>query len=284
MDDRKLKAFIRLVRLPYWLIEGLLCMLFMITFQRGFYKPVLMSLAVLTVAFIGAGGAAINDYFDRESDAVTHPDRPIPSHQISPTNAVQFAASTYIAGLLVSFAINPLAFEIAALTIVLFILYPRVFKRYVGFLSNLVMGFLGATIPLFAEAVVFQTISVASLSFVGMIAGGAIGLNVLKDVLTLDGDLKIGYPTLAIKRGIRFAAVVGALFLLFSVLASPLPYLVGIVSIVYLIPVTVWGCIVVYSALSLLKNPNAQNVNKRIRMFTTSAVVYPIALIANAVL
>ncbi|MGB8310628.1 MAG: UbiA family prenyltransferase [Halobacteriota archaeon] len=284
MDDRKLKAFIRLVRLPYWLIEGLLCMLFMITFQRGFYKPVLMSLAVLTVAFIGAGGAAINDYFDRESDAVTHPDRPIPSHQISPSNAVQFAASTYIAGLLVSFAINPLAFEIAALTIVLFILYPRVFKRYVGFLSNLVMGFLGATIPLFAEAVVFQTISVASLSFVGMIAGGAIGLNVLKDVLTLDGDLKIGYPTLAIKRGIRFAAVVGALFLLFSVLASPLPYLVGIVSIVYLIPVTVWGCIVVYSALSLLKNPNAQNVNKRIRMFTTSAVVYPIALIANAVL
>ena len=112
MDDGKLKAFIRLVRLPYWLIEGLLCVLFMITFQRGFYKPVLMSLAVLTVAFIGAGGAAINDYFDRESDAVTHPDRPIPSHQISPTNAVQFAASTYIAGLLVSFAINPLAFEI----------------------------------------------------------------------------------------------------------------------------------------------------------------------------
>ena len=167
----KLKAFIRLVRLPYWLIEGLLCVLFMITFQRGFYKPVLMSLAVLTVAFIGAGGAAINDYFDRESDAVTHPDRPIPSHQISPTNAVQFAASTYIAGLLVSFAINRLAFEITALTIVLFILYPRVFKRYVGFLSNLVMGFLGATIPLFAEAVVFQTISVASLSFVGMIAG-----------------------------------------------------------------------------------------------------------------
>lgn len=284
MDDGKLKAFIRLVRLPYWLIEGLLCVLFMITFQRGFYKPVLMSLAVLTVAFIGAGGAAINDYFDRESDAITHPDRPIPSHQISPTNAVQFSALTYIAGLSVSFVINPLAFGIVALTTVLFILYPRVFKRYLGFLSNLVMGFLGATIPLFAEAVVFQTISVASLSFVGMIAGGAIGLNVLKDVLTLDGDLKIGYPTLAIKRGIRFAAVVGALFLLFSVLASPLPYLVGIVSIVYLIPVTVWGCIVVYSALSLLKNPNAQNVNKRIRMFTTSAVVYPIALIANAVL
>ena len=280
----ELKAFIRLIRLPYWLIEGLLCVLFMITFQRGFYKPVLMSLAVLTVACIGAGGAAVNDYFDRESDAITHPYRPIPSRQISPTNAAQFSALTFITGLLVSFLINPLAFEIATLTTILFILYPRVFKRYEGFLSNLVMGFLGTTIPLFAEAVVFQIISIASLSFVGMIAGGAIGLNVLKDVLTLDGDLKIGYPTLAIKRGIRSAAIVGALFLLFSVLASPLPYLVGIVSIVYLIPVTVWGGIVVYSALSLLKNPNAQNVDKRIKMFTTSAVVYPIALIANVVL
>jgi len=46
---------------------------------------------------------------------------------------------------------------------------------------------------------------------------------------------------------------------------------------VYLIPITVRGCIVAYSALSLLKNPNAQNVNKRIRIFKTSAVVYPIS-------
>ena len=283
MDVRRLRAFIRLVRLPYWLIEGLLCVLFMITFQRGFYKPFLMGLAVLTVAFIGAGGAAVNDYFDRDSDAITHPDRPIPSNQISPTSALQFSALTFLAGLGVSIAINPLALGIAGLNTMLFTLYPRFLKRFSGFLSNLVVGFLGASIALFAEAVVFQTISIASLSFVGMIAGGGIGLNVLKDVLTLDGDLKVGYSTLAAKRGISIAATVGALFLLFSVFASPLPYLVGVVSVVYLFPVAVWGCIVVYSAVSLLRKRDAQNVKKRLKMFTTSAIVYPIALILNAV-
>jgi geranylgeranylglycerol-phosphate geranylgeranyltransferase len=283
MHIRRLRAFITLVRFPYWLIEGLLCLLFMITFQRGFYKPFLMGLAVVTVAFIGAGGAAVNDYFDRDSDAKTHPDRPIPSNQISPTSALQFSAVTFLAGLGVSAAINPLALGIAGLNTMLFTLYPRFLKRLSGFLSNLIMGFLGASIALFAEAVVFQTISVASLSFVGMIAGGAIGLNVLKDVLTLDGDSKVGYPTLAAKRGISIAATVGALFLLFSVFMSPLPYLVGVVSVVYLFPVVVWGCIVVYAAVSLLRKRDAQNVKKRLKMFTTSAIVYPIALILNAV-
>ena len=56
-------------------------------------------------------------------------------------------------------------------------------------------------------------INITSLSSVAMIAAGAIsGLNVLKDVLTVDGDLKAKYPTLAIKRGVRVAAIAGALF------------------------------------------------------------------------
>jgi geranylgeranylglycerol-phosphate geranylgeranyltransferase len=143
MNIKRLRAFITLVRLPYWLMEGLLCVLFMLTFQRGFYKPFLMSLAVVTVALIGAGGAAVNDYFDRDSDAITHPDRPIPSKQISPASALQFSAVTFLAGLVVSVAINPLALGIAGLNTVLFTLYPRFLKRLSGFLSNLVMGFLG---------------------------------------------------------------------------------------------------------------------------------------------
>lgn len=153
-------------------MEGILCVLFMVTFQRGFYKPFLMGLAVLTLAFGGAGGAAINDYFDRDSDAITHPDRPIPSHQISPATALQFSVLTFIVGLGLSIAINPLVLGIVGLNITLFTLYPRFIKRLSGFLSNLVMGYLGASIALFAEAVVVQTISFSSLSFVGMIARG----------------------------------------------------------------------------------------------------------------
>ncbi len=283
MDIRRFRAFIRLIRLPYWLIEGLLCVLFILTFQRSFDKPFLIVLALLTIAFIGAGGAAINDYFDRDSDAITYPDRPIPLKQISPASALKFSILTFFAGLGISAAINPLVLGIAGLNVVLFTLYPRILKRISGFLCNFVVGYLGASIALFSEAVIFQKISLVSLSFAGMIAAGGIGLNVLKDVLTLDGDSKVGYPTLAAKRGISIAVTVGALFIFLSVIVSPLPYLVGAVKVVYLFPVVVWGCLVVYSAVLLLKNPSSQNVKKRLKMFTTSAVVYPIALIVNAI-
>jgi geranylgeranylglycerol-phosphate geranylgeranyltransferase len=242
--------------------------LFILTFQNGFNQLGLIAPAVLGVTFVGAGGAAINDYFDRDSDAITHPERPIPSGQVSPANAMTFSALTFAVGLGVSLAINSLAFGIAALNVVLFTVYPRFLKRLSGLSSNLVMGYLGASIALFAGAAVFQTINVASLSFVGMIAGGAIALNVLKDVLTVGGDVKVGYPTVAARYGIHVAAVVGALFLILSATTSFLPFLFGVVGVAYLILVAVWASLVIYAALSLLHAPDIPHVRHRLRMFT----------------
>jgi geranylgeranylglycerol-phosphate geranylgeranyltransferase len=265
-----LRAYASLIRVPYILMVDFLCVLLILTFQKGFYDLGTMGLAVLAVSLVIAGSAAINDYFDCESDRLSHPERAIPSNEISLIRAAQFAAVTFFAGLAVSSVINVLAFGIVALNVVLFVLYPRVIKRFSGFLSNLVMGYLGATIALFAGAVVFKTINIASLSFAGMIAAAAVGLNVLKDVLTVDGDLKAGYPTLAIKGGIRTAAIVGALFLLLSVVTSPLPYLVGAVGVAYLIAVAVWGGIGLFTALSLFKAPDPANVRMRLRTFNSS--------------
>jgi len=266
---QKVRPYVTLIRLPYILVLDLACVLFIVTFQKGFYELERMVLAVITVALVTAGSAAINDYYDRDSDALTHSERPIPAQRISAARAMQFSALTFLAGLAISLMINVVAFGIVALNVVLFILYPRVIKRFSGFLSNLVMGYLGATIVLFAGAVVFQTINAASLSFVGLIAGGAIGLNVLKDILTLEGDLKVGYHTLAAKYGVRLAASVGAIFLLLSAITSLLPFFVDVVGVAYIFPITVWGGVVVVTALPLLKAPSVQNVQKRLRTFNT---------------
>jgi geranylgeranylglycerol-phosphate geranylgeranyltransferase len=268
--DAALRAYVKLIRVPYILMVDLLCVLLILTFQRGFDDLGIIALAVLAVSLVIAGSAAINDYFDCESDRLTHPKRAIPSNEIPLTRAAQFAALTFFAGLIVSSMINVLAFGIVALNVVLFVLYPRVVKRVSGFLSNLVMGYLGATITLFAGAVVFKTINISSVSFVGMIAAGAVGLNVLKDILTVDGDLKAGYPTLAIKRGIRMAAIVGALFLLLSVATSPFPFLVGAAGVAYLIAIALWGSIGLFTALSLFRAPDAANVRKQLTTFNSS--------------
>lgn len=257
------------MRLPYILMLSLLCVLFIITFQKGLYDPALIGIAVISVTFTSAGSAAINDYCDRDSDVLTHPARPISANQISPIRAAQFSALTFLVALGASLMINPVAFGIVGLNVMLFILYARVIKRLSGFVSNLVMGYLGATIVLFSGATVFQTINAASLSFVGLIAGGAIGLNVLKDILTLEGDLKVGYPTLTAKRGIRVTAIVGSLFLLLSTITSPLLFFVGVVSVAYLFPITVWGGAAVVVSLTLLMASNTESVIERLKIFTT---------------
>lgn len=267
--NQQVQAYLTLIRLPYIFVLGLLCVLFIITFQKGLFDLPLTSLAVFTVALITAGGATINDYYDRDSDALAHPERPIPSHRIFPARAAQLAILTFLVGLTVSLIINAVAFGIVALNVALFILYARAIKRLSGLLSNLVMGYLGATIVLFSGAAVFETINAASLSFVGLIAAGAIGLNVLKDVMTLEGDAKVGYPTLAATKGLRLASLVGALFLLISAIASPLPFFFGVVSVAYLFPIAVWGGTVVVLSVTLLKASNSEKMIKQLRIFTT---------------
>ncbi|MGZ4920083.1 MAG: UbiA family prenyltransferase, partial [Halobacteriota archaeon] len=279
-----LRPLIRLTRPPYLLLEGFTSLLFLITFQGSLRDLPLTVTAILAVLLIGAGSAAVNDYFDRESDMLTHLERPIPSGEITPAHTAQFAAVTFIGGLGVSLMINPFAFAIAALNVVLFILYPRVFKRLSGFASNLLMGYLGATVALFAGAVVFNAINVASLSFVGMIAAAVIAFNVLKDILTLPGDVKVGYPTLAARHGIRIAATIGSVFILLTIAAAPIPYLTGTVNAAYLFPIALAACIVLITALSLLKKPDINNVRRQLVTFLMCWIAVPIALIVNVLL
>jgi geranylgeranylglycerol-phosphate geranylgeranyltransferase len=267
--NRKVRAYAKLARLPYIVLLDLLCVLFIVTFEKGLYEPALIGLGVMTVTFVSAGSTAINDYCDRDSDDLTHPERPIPANQISPRSAARFSILVFIIGLGASLMINYVAFGIVALNVVLFILYASVIKRFSGFVSNLIMGYLGTTIVLFSGAVVFQAINAVSLSFFGLIAGAAIGINVLKDILTLPGDLKARYPTLAAKRGIRVATFVGVFFLLISAITSPLPFFFGAVGVAFLVPITVWSGIVLVLSVNLLKTSNTEAVMEQLKLFTT---------------
>lgn len=257
------------------------CILFMATFQRGIPSIYLMLLVSLVLLFIASGGFAINDYFDRESDAIVHPERPIPSNQISPLGVVQFSAAMFLAGFFVALCINWLALGITVSCIVFLILYSSFFKQLLGFISNILIGLSIGTIPLFSEAAIFQTISLMSLSFVFfpicMIAG-----NVLKDVVGIEGDAKVGYPTLAATRGITVAVKVGALFFFLFIIASPFPYIVGAVSLAYLVPIALLDSILFGSALSLFKKSDIRNVNRQLKVVPMFMILFPIALAAGA--
>jgi geranylgeranylglycerol-phosphate geranylgeranyltransferase len=289
---KRLKAVIMLIRPPYWLMTGGLSVLTIVTLRRGILEssdPLTLALVVLSAICISSGGFAFNDYVDQESDAIVKKNRPIPSKDLAPWHALLIASILFIVGLVASISINWICFAIALMDTVLLVVYSKVIKKRAGFLGSFLMGFLIGTSFVYGEAALTQTFTFTPFSFpfmkslsLSFMSMGSIGGNVLRDVLSLEGDKKAGYATLAAKRGPEFATKVGAIFFLLNVLGSPIPYFLGAVSYAYLIPIIIWDIVLVISGVSLLKNQDTEVVQKHERLVTRTMILIPIALILGA--
>jgi 4-hydroxybenzoate polyprenyltransferase len=278
---RRLKAVIMLLRPPYWLMTGGLSVLTIFTLQRGLPETNLLALVVLSAICISSGGFAFNDYVDQESDVIVKSNRPIPSKIIAPWEALLTSIVLFGIGLFAAQRINWLCFALALMDTVLLVAYSTIIKKSAGFFGSFLMGFLIGTSFVYGEAALSGVITITSfsLSFMSM---GSIGGNILRDVLSLEGDLKAGYATLAAKRGPKFATKVGAVFFLFNAIASPIPYLVDAVGYAYLIPIIAWDIILVIAGVALLKNSDIEVVKKQERLVTRTMILIPIALILGA--
>ncbi len=181
-------------------------------------------LIFFSMAFITSAGFAINDYFDRESDAVIKPKRPIPSGALSLKQVVAVSGVLFAVGLVMAFLINWLSFAIIAVDSLLLLVYSFMVKRKSGFIANVLVGILTGTAFLYGEATITSpaTISLISISLYP-IAFGTIGGNVLRDVLSVEGDSKVGYPTLPQKIGGANSTKVAAVFFLLTGLLCTSP-------------------------------------------------------------
>ena len=283
------RGLIALLRLPYWLMTGGLSLLTAFAVLSISKNP--LSLNVQTVvliffsmAFITSAGFAINDYFDRESDAVIKPKRPIPSGSLSLKQVVAVSAVLFVLGLILASYINLLSFVIIAVDSTLLLVYSTVVKRKSGFVANVLIGILTGTAFLFGEATVSvpPTISLISLSLYP-IAFGTIGGNLLRDVLSLEGDSKVGYPTLPQKIGIRASEKIAALFFILTGVFAPLPYLLHYFNVYYLSLILLWSVTLICSSVLLLVKGSAiGNVRKYERVVTMSMILLPLALIIQA--
>ena len=277
----QIMALIMLLRPPYWLMTGGLSVLTIIALQRGLPETDLLALVVVSTICITSGGFAFNDYIDQESDAIVKKDRPIPSQRLEPWMALAIALTLFAIGLVGSLAINVLCFGIALIDTILLLAYSAYVKRHAGFLGSILMGILIGTSFVYGEAALSGIISLTSfsLSFMSM---GNVGGNILRDVLSLEGDKKAGYNTLAAKRGPKFAIKMGAIFFLLNALGSPIPYLVDAVGYGYLIPIAIWNIILVVSGVTLLRNQDIEVLKKHERIVTRTMILIPLALIAGA--
>jgi len=115
------------------------------------------------------------------------------------------------------------------------------------------------------------------------IAFGTIGGNVLRDVLSVEGDSKVGYPTLPQKIGSINAAKVGAVFFVLTGVLAPLPFFLGDFTVYYLPLILLWSVLLIYSSVRLATSASTvANVRKYERLVTMSMILLPLALIIEA--
>ena len=283
------KGLIALLRLPYWLMTGGLSLLtaFAITKELLDFKTIL--LIFFSMAFITSAGFSLNDYFDRESDAVIKPKRPIPSGALSLKQVVAISVILFVVGLSLASLINQLSLIILLIDSILLVVYSAFIKRKSGFVANILVGILTGTAFLYGEAVTLgpNAISPTSLSLASLslypIACGTAGGNVLRDILSLEGDAKIGYPTLPQKIGNKNSVRIAAFFFIITGALVPLPYALGNFSVYYLPLILLWSVLLIYSSIRLVTSAaTVENVRKYERLITMSMILLPLSLIIEA--
>jgi len=227
-----------------------------------------VSAAVLATLFAVAAGNAINDYFDREVDAINNPERPIPRGAVSPRGARAFSILLFCGAIGVALLLPVLAIAIAAVNLLALVAYTEVFKGTPG-AGNALVAYLGGSTFLFGGAAIGNVDPVVVLF--ALAALSTFTREVIKDVEDLEGDRAEGLVTLPVAIGERRALLVGTAALVVAVLASPVPYLRDTFGLAYLALVVPADAVMLYAASAGFRNPGRGQSLLKYGMFLAAA-------------
>ncbi len=222
---------------------------------------------IVVFLFTGAGNV-LNDYVDRETDRINHPERPIPSGKIEAKNALFLSAIMYSGGLLVSLLL-PLFLPqlIVFLNLILMISYEVKFKSE-GLSGNLIISYLTGSVFIFGGSI-YGRLSLP-LILAGLAFLTTVGREIAKDIQDLKGDRD--RETFPKRYGISRARKAIYAFVTTGVVLSPLPYVMDNISRYYLFLVLFADIIFIYSLL-LLRSENAKKTQKYLKLGMMLALI-----------
>ena len=176
-------------------------------------------LIFLAVFLITGAGNAINDYYDREIDAINRPGRPIPGGRIQAGAAFRYSLALFAAGCILAGLVNQICLAVAVFNSALLFFYARNLKA-TPLAGNITVAFLTGSTFLFGGAAAGPAGLVANqvpfwLSFLA-----SMSREIAKDIEDMVGDRKGGARTLPILAGERLSAALAASFAVAAVVLS----------------------------------------------------------------
>lgn len=208
-----------------------------------------------------AASMVLNDYFDREIDAINEPKRPIPAGTIKPNEAFSFSLILGAIGFL--FSANSGHFEtliLAAMSVIIMVLYNSRVKK-TGLLGN---AFVSANVAIpfvyGGFAVGSPTWSLGIFSLLAFLS--SMGREIVKGIADVSGDTAKGIKSVAATKGTGQAAKYGVTLFIAAVALSTLPVILGLVSYYYIPLVAICDIGFLLTAYSLLTNASPGNAKR----------------------
>jgi geranylgeranylglycerol-phosphate geranylgeranyltransferase len=215
-----------------------------------------LALAFVTGFTLTGSAMVINDYFDREIDAVNEPRRPIPSGEVKPNEAVAYSLLLSAVGLTAAYLTSLPSLAIAVFSWLIMMVYSAWGKR-TGFPGNLMVSTCIALSFIYG-GVIAGNVS-TSLLFSALAFLSNTGREITKGIVDTEGDGARGVKTIAVAYGVDKAAYLASAFYLIAVAASTLPLLLSLVSLWYLPFVAVTDAGLIYGTLTLLRDHSRES-------------------------
>jgi len=215
----------------------------------------------ITGFMLTAASMAINDYYDREIDAVNEPNRPIPSGLIKPKEALAFAFILTAIGFATAYLANIPCFLIAIIAWIFFVTYTTVGKRS-GLPGNFLVSLCVAIPFIYGSYTVANVVELNVLIYASMAFLSNTGREITKGIVDVKGDEMQKVKTLAVRYGEKNAAIIATIFYLLAVLLTPIPWLLHIVSFWFIPLVAITDFGLAAASFMLLKDYSRENARK----------------------
>ena len=218
----RVKAYLELIRYPLFGIPIVATLPGALIASEGQWTW-RVAAALVIASFGYFAGMIKNDYFHRETDAVTNPDRPLPSHRLTPKQALVPASIIYSLCVICGFLLEAKAGLLVMGLVAISHLYNAFFKAK-GILGSITLPLGIGLLNVFGALVVSG--SVPRLVWYAFAATTLydIGTHITTTFKDITRDKQHGIKTTPVQLGIRPALLFSAATTILAFVVALLPY------------------------------------------------------------
>lgn len=209
-----------------------------------------------------AAANVINDYYDRNIDAVNEPNRPIPSGVIQPREALSWVVILSIVGFLGTFVLANVQCIIITIVAWFLAMYYAMEGKNSGVFGNLIVSICVALPFIYGGFAVRGELSLVLVLFAAMAYLSTMGREITKGIVDVEGDRLQSAKTVSVVYGSKVAAMTATFFYVVAVVLSLFPWVLSRVSVWYLPFVILADTGFILSSIFLLYDYSRENARR----------------------